>query len=172
MNVVMAKTLASRFDVLYMTYNIIVFFIGFVLSFRRRIAEIVGCALGLLSILCIPFFDALPNTLRTWISTYILGFTIVYFLLYQVALYHNWFRLEGGAASQIRIGEMVWTGESIMADALVSIIILLTKFFKAAVVHPEEFTVFTIRVQSKKVTRVQLAFLKAAHDVKRKKSKI
>ena len=114
------------------------------------------------TILFCPFFDALPASLRRRTSKMGPSFGLLWMAFFQVCLYFNWFRFE---SKQLRVGEMVFTGESLLSDATSSIMILCMKFLISAHFHPSELTVIKVRVHSEKVSSGTYTMMVAMFEV-------
>ena len=139
MNVKMVKELFSSYEVLFNTFNLMMFSVGFQMRYYDRPVMIFTLMVGFWpTVLTLPFFDALPNALRTRVSAIALAFGIVWCAVFGLGLYFNLFQEENAS---VTIGNLDFTAESMMANALVNLFCLFIKFLRAALYFPDEMTV-------------------------------
>ena len=84
-------------------------------------------------------------------------------MLFQAGLYFNWLQIE--ETHTFAVGEMVWTAEAMMSNALGTLMILYIKFLSSAVLFPHQYTILRSRVMSLKVSPATLAILVAIYEL-------
>ena len=164
LNVPLVKLLALRFETVYSLYNLASFSVGFLMRFYRDPVMVFSLITWLITAISVLFCDALSNGHRKSVVVRGVSAGIIWMIAVEAALYFNWFQFEEEIS--FSVGAMTWTADSLMSSGAATVMVFWAKMMKAAIVHPEEFTVLMNRLVSRKVSTVDAALIMSVFDMK------
>ena len=139
MNVRMVKELCSSYAVLFNTFSMMLFTVGYTMRYYDNPTVLFTLFVGFLpSAMSLSFFDALPTKLRTRVTATAIVFGILWCVVFGTGLYFNLFQEENW---RFYVGRIDFSAESLMANALINLICLFSKFLKSALSVSDDMSV-------------------------------